>query len=79
MFREISTKIGQAVLKSAAASVPTLTIAAVAGLSPGLIVGLGATAFLSALGIALPSVAEYVGKRQELKKNFVHYLWKLQR
>ena len=75
MFGGIAGKLGSAVLSSAAAAVPTLSIASISGLSPGIVVSLGAASFLSGLGIALPSIVSYVNERRDLERSFFYFLW----
>lgn len=78
MFTDVSGRLGEAALRAVAASAPSLTIGAAAGLTPGLLVAMAAASFFSSVGMSLPSVSSYINARREAKCSFGYFLWKLQ-
>lgn len=74
MFSKSAVKLASGAAKAVAPAVPTVSLAALYGLTLGQVVGLGVSTLLVGIGIALPNVVESLTKRQSLRKTGLAYL-----
>jgi hypothetical protein len=74
LVRPTAVKLVAEAAKAAAPAAPTLSLAALYGLSMGQIVGLGLSSLLVGIGIALPDVVDAIARRREFSKTGLAYL-----
>jgi hypothetical protein len=74
LFGSISGNLGASLAKGAAGTIPTLTVAALLGMTPAHKVIVTAAALMTAIGIALPDIVKFWEKRGEKKRNGICYL-----
>lgn len=74
MFSGAIAKLISHTAKALAPAIPTISLAAIYGLTPAQIVGLGVSSLLTGIGITLPGVVSEIEKQKQLKRSSFAYL-----